>query len=326
MNVLFIADRERFWAHFVPVARRLVELGHSAHAAIPWSPRHGPGLVPLAPWLHDAGVRVHWISPGNRHLRLPQLLQSQRWDAVLVCPEHLVPMHHVKAILTAQRSGLLDDLAIPVIAMQHGLWQQFGPQTVEYCDAFLAWGPLTAELLVAGVDSAAHVPITCTGTPKFDSYHPEDAEDHGFVLAHAGHSFGRPSRATPEWIRHVYDACRKEFPGKRVVIKVHCNDDSRLVRPELPDLTFASLLEHPRDLIRTCHALYLDYGSTAWVEALCYGKHILLDGRAAEELHDRGLNDALSATGSAAIRNIIAAIAQQSRCSAIQATTQEEKP
>ncbi len=54
------------------------------------------------------------------------------------------------------------------------------------------------------------------------------------------------------------------------------------------DIGFVGARADPRELLRTCHALYLDYPSTYYLEATAFGKEVILDGRALEMLGPDG--------------------------------------
>jgi len=338
MNLLFLADRERFWAHLAPVASHARELGHHVHAAIPWSDAHGAGLVPVAHWLDASDVRVHWLSPGNRRQRLRALLTATPWHSILLCPEHLEPMRQVKPLVLATRGPApevppagREAVRVPgtpspprpiVFAMQHGLAQQFTPYTPDYCDHFLCWGELGRQVLNAPPppDSGLFprpVPITVTGTAKFDSYRAADAEDHNFILAHAPHVYGQPSPVTYAWVQQMArDVNRAGYGRLDIRVKVHCNDadwNRMCVENRIPRNLFDWVRpdSHPRDALRTCTALYLDYPSTAWVEAQCYDKPVILESEARRWLHNVPLQAALAARHVDALDNILTALSQE---------------
>ena len=274
MRILAISDRERFAAHFTPLTCPALRrnTGLAIRLAFAWSDEHGAGLAPLVQWSSWDGPLPYLLSPENRHARLRAILtEDGPWDAVLICPDHLEPMRKVKRLVSE-----IDwpDRPPLVIGWQHGQ-QNLTPQTSDYCDVMAAWGRDGATILRLGGDT---VPVRVLGTPAFNHLTPELAEDRGYLLAHCGHDDGQPSLLTQAWMDRVADAAE----GREIVVKIHCNDRTPPPAdwPLIDRVTFAPREVHPLDLIRCCHALYLDYASTAAIVAMRLGKRLILDGPA----------------------------------------------
>jgi len=126
------------------------------------------------------------------------------------------------------------------------------------------------------------------------------------MLACAGHVHDHGGRCTDKWLD---GAIEREMAGQAVVVKVHPNDrephPEHVMRMRKGHLVvYADYRTHPRELLRSCRTLYLDYPSTYWLEAKCYGKPVICEGQA-EILRNRPIHDVLVAQGEAAVQNII---------------------
>lgn len=278
MHFLMVSDRERFWAHLLPLAERCIHEGHDVTAAVAWSDVHAAGLPPVIDWLCHAGAAVE-IMNGHEIPGWLASLSGRSYSAAVVCPEHVEPQRAVRAALGS----------CPVYAVQHGLCQS---GDTEAADAMMCWGEWSANVIRVHSPLRLHV----TGTPRFDGYRRDDARDHGFALVHAGHN---PKRIIcREWIETLrataFDDALRSVP---VAVKLHPNDT---VPVAIEGVRVIPAEVHPRDLIRTCSAIYMDSPSTAWIEATRYGKRIVLDG-VAGILSGVRIGDVLSRTGAAAV-------------------------
>lgn len=270
MRILFVTDRQRFWRHFVPIVSRLEAAGHDTAAAA------APGkafarLDRAADELVGAGCRNVrlWRRRTDMRRWLAGILAAP-WDVAVMCAEHLTPMRWVKPLLReAGRTA-------PVLALQHGVACAPGHEWPDWCDHYLVWGRLGAEFFR---DLPARgVPVHITGTPRFDFYQPDKAEDRGFILAIAGHTNARGGEICDEWLAAVDAACPA---GRPIVVKVHPNDLAIETPAPRGRMTFVAAAQEPAELLRTCHAVYLDYPSTYWLEATGFGKPAILRGEAA---------------------------------------------
>ena len=299
MNILFMASQWRFWQHFTPVISTLAASGHAVTAAIPGADPDGATTGNMAVKLLTAGATIR-VRPGREHPGpWTKRILTPPPDAILLCPDHLDPMRRIKPILAERHAN-----PPPVITMQHGLSQAFGPDTENWTDHYLCWGLLGAH--ICQTTHRLKNAVFVTGTPRFDAMTPAKTEDKGFILAHAGHVDGRGGRCNAAYLRRLLNAC----PGDRpIIVKIHPNDRDFPTPPPLGRITFVSHKIHPLELLRTCHALYLDYPSTCWLEARHFGKPVICDAQAAF-LKKMQLENALAATGPEATQNIINAIIQ----------------
>jgi len=296
-----MAPQWRFWEHFLPVVGALKVDGHEVAAAVHGDDPDGPAVEGMVQGLTVAGAEVMVRDRKQSAGRFVGDLTAEQWDAVVLCAEHLSPMNLVKPALRARGKNT------PVLSMQHGLCQAAEAETKDWCDAFMLWGTLGGQFVAS--QGHATFPMCVTGTPRFDSYREEDAEDGGFLLACAGHVNGQGGRCTEEWLEGVLKATPLDM---RVIVKVHPNDRdgrgwTKWTEATQGRVTVARYKDHPREYLRQCSALYLDYPSTYWLEAKCFGKPVICDGQA-EVLANRPIHDVLLAQGAAAVKNIVRAI------------------
>ena len=263
MRVLFMTSESRFWQHLIPLAVHMRDAGHDVHVEDVLTQRDPLVDNPLhARSLFQEHHYCPADDPVNIRVWLADILWPTQWDAVVLCAEHLPVLRWVKTILRAGGNPA------PVFSMQHGLSQRFETESRDYCDHMLIWGHFSHAIFATS--GPRHViPYTVTGSPRFDSYRAADAEDKGFILACAA-----PREITPEYLRALSDC----FPAEQhVFIKVHPTDLTPVKQSDR--FEFIPTHENPHEYLRTCHALYITYLSTYWLEAKCFGKPIVADGR-----------------------------------------------
>jgi len=284
MNILFLSDRERFWRNWYGAIRELSGRGHKC-SCLTAPGKKWAQLDEAIARLNDLGVAGLYAWDGRCDLRTwyVQTLWSQAWDAICLCPEHVTPMRWTRWLLHPPDPKPRP--APPVIAMEHGLAQ--GPYRGQgrYCDHFLCWGVIGRDLM-AGAEPKLHT----TGTTRFDQYRAGDAVDAGFVLAIASSPHDEtgtfPGRG---WL----DRARAAAGARPLVVKVHPNDDQFVPPADTASLRWLRACDPPREALRTCHAVYLDYPSSCLIEALSYGKRLILDGWVKEVFASKTLGDAL---------------------------------
>ena len=272
MNILFVSDRERFWANFYGAMRFLIDRGHTVESAMVPGKKWAQIDLAMEEMTRRGLDAAHVWSPVPPTISLLNwyagLLWMRRWDAVVVCPEHLTPMRWTKWLLSQPAAPGIEESPTPVIAMQHGLAQKPYQKQPVYCDQFLAWSEIQRDVMLGG-----HVHVTVTGTSRFERFRPEDATDEGHILAIApsptdewGHGPGG------EWLERV----KAMATGRMVIVKVHPNDLTFTPPPDTPELAWLPADQPPHEAMRTAHAVYMEYPSSCLLEAKAYGKKLIL--------------------------------------------------